>query len=223
MSGLKAFWLAVVLLVILAIPCISADPWLYDAGLPRRWGVVIPGGDSPLRGSSPAIWASQSFYFPESVKITRLSAALAKGSDLNNAGYKVTLVTDRFNIAGTTLGSWTVHPLGPVLQYMDWDIEPVALNPYQIYTLVFSPGDSLVYGSLAYAGRGQYLAQASVNNGASWYDLPYPTAVRIGGTIVPEPQSAAVLAPALGCLLFRFGLVHLNAHRKKVGSNKARA
>ncbi|MEN6520757.1 MAG: PEP-CTERM sorting domain-containing protein [Armatimonadota bacterium] len=189
---IRVFFLAFVIITSMIVPA-SASEALYDAGSAGIWGIVLCDG-------SDAEAIIQPFHPKTSAWADRIGVAIATASDPNHMGFKVTmtatsLVTD---IPGKRIaGSWTIYPVsGAALVYSYIDIDPVYLDYNEVYGLVIEPGDSQVYGSVAYCFGG----------GLGWYTsddwqtccrLPYRTAVRVYGTPVPEPAGILMLFSSL--------------------------
>ena len=189
----------VLLLVTITLP-VTASDLLYDAGAPGVWGVV-------LRQNSSMESILQPFHLQKASWINRIGIGIASGADPNHVGMKVTLTSTHLGttIPGTTIaGSWNFKPIaGAALAYAYIDIEPVFLDANDLYGLKIEPGDSQMFGSVAYCWNG-WLGRCTSDDWATSKSLPYPTAIRIYGTEVPEPTSLVCLGPAcIGIGLFR--------------------
>lgn len=188
--------LTCIMLLTIALP-VSAEDVLYNAGLAGIWGVVI-------RENSDVEAIVQPFRPGVSGWASRIGIAIASGADPNGAGFRFTLTDTSLgvDIPGAEIaGSRSIMPVsGAALSYAYVTIPPVFLSKDKIYGMRIEPGDSAMYGSVAYTYPGP-LARATRDDWATSFNLPYTTAVRVYGTaVVPEPASIFTLFACIAAI-----------------------
>lgn len=165
---------------------------LYDPGLAGIWGASIRPGTNLEAMVQP-------FRTRVSGWADRIGIGMGVGADPNYVGFRVTLTdTDLVTkIPGQPIaGSWSMHPASASMAYTYIDIEPVFLDTNEVYALLIEPGDDQMFGGVAYT----FLGGAGWGTSDDWATtvrLPYPAAIRVYGTAVPEPGSAFALAAAI--------------------------
>lgn len=176
--------------LMLGIPA-SASVWLYDGGPTSIYGATLGGGYSTLMVAQP-------FGFIQPVQVDQIGVAVAQGADPNNVGFRVSLTTSLNNPHSNALGTWNIHPVdGPILTYTYVSTTPLRLEANRFYYIVFSPGDKSFFGGVGFSFLG-YPGLAIRDTGGEWFET-HPFAVRIGGSVVPEPSGTISLMG--GCLL----------------------
>lgn len=169
----------------------AAADTLYNAGQAGIWGVVI-------RADSSMEAVVQPFRPITSGWAETIGIAIGSGADPNHVGFKFAITDTEKGVVipGSQIaGSWNILPTsGASLVYAYIDITPVFLSSNKVYGLLIEPGDTEMYGSVAYTYPGP-LAYGTSDGWATSFYLPYTTAIRIYGTaVVPEPSSLLALA-----------------------------
>lgn len=160
--------------------------WLYDGYPIYNLGLAMGKG-------RPTEMAAQPFGVPRRSRIDQIGVALAVGMDPNQAGFRVMLAKDPYDLEKTTVATWQMFAVGgPTLTFAYLTVKPVWIDAGSTYHIVVAPGDSEVMGAVAYAYHGSP-ALATNDDGANWFDVAQ-LGVRVGGTMVPEPSALAVLA-----------------------------
>ena len=184
-------WLlrALVVLVFIALssPCFA---WLFDAGQPHNAGAMLQDG-------SALVWAAAPFKIAQDAYATTYGAPAMRAFGPVGSGFTIYLTQDVYDVVGSALAVGTITPTSAIREYYYIDLEtPVFLAADEFYYLVFAPDDPGFYGGISYCFTG-YSAGGSNDYGQSWYTLPYPLCIRVGGNFVPEPASFSVLIVAL--------------------------
>ena len=183
-------WMLACIIFFTVILPVGAEDTLYNAGLAGIWGVVI-------RQDSDVEAIVQPFRPVVSGWATRIGIAIASGADPNGVGFKFALTDTNLaaDIPGTEIaGSWNIMPVsGAALSYAYITIPGVYLSKDKVYGLRVEPGDSEMYGAVAYTYPGP-LGIGTSDGWATNFVLPYTTAIRVYGTaVVPEPASVFAL------------------------------
>lgn len=179
------------LLTLLALCTVGSAraAWLYDGYPIYNLGPAIGKGRTTDMVAQP-------FSVPRQCRMDQIGVALASGMDPHHAGFRVILATDPYDLGKTTIAEWRLFAVsGPTLAFAYQAVKPVLLQAGSTYHIVVAPGDSEVTGAVAYAYQGNP-ALATNDDGANWFDVAQ-LGVRVGGTVVPEPSSLAVLG--VGC------------------------
>lgn len=186
--------LAVVILLAVAVPSVFGDTFV-DSGAAGIWGVVV-------RPDSNVEAVVQPFSPWISGYADRIGIAVGSGADPNHVGFKVTIseISSETSFLKSQLpgepitGNWTLMPVqGAALVYSYINIDPVYLQKGKTYGLIVEPGDSEMYGSVAFC-FGNVPAWGISDDWTTVSPLSYRTAIRIYGTRgVPEPSSLIAL------------------------------
>jgi len=170
-----------------SLPCRA---WLFDGG-------SIGSGFS-LNNGTNIIWAAALFVVPSDSYATSFGTALSRMTA--DTSFDVYLTDSLQNIAGSAIAHWSIAPTGPILQYYYVQpANPIFLTGGKAYALAVMPSNADSYGAVASSNRG-YLGYLSSDQGANWYQQIVPFAVRVDGTVVPEPCGFILITTGLAIL-----------------------
>ena len=188
--GFRRCLLGTVMLPILLALSGPCSAWLFDAGEPHNLGAM-------LKDNSTLVWAAAPFKIAQDSYATKFGAPAMRAYGPEGSGFTVYLAQDLYDVVGSALAVGMITPTSAIREYYYFDLEtPVFLAADEFYLLVFAPNDPGFYGGISYTLTGYY-AEGTADYGESWYALPYPLCIRVGGYVVPEPASFSVLAFAL--------------------------
>ncbi len=185
-------WLFCALIVlIVTAPSVSCwGDWIWDSGEPHNAGAMLQEG-------STLVWAAAPFKVSQDAYATSYGAPAMRAMGPVGSGFTVYLTRDVYDVIGSALAVGTITPTSAVREYYYVDLDtPVFLEADEFYYLVFAPNGPGFYGGISYCLTGYY-AGGSSDYGQSWYTLPYPLCIRVGGYAVPEPASLTVLSLVL--------------------------
>jgi hypothetical protein len=156
--------------------------------------------------------------------LTSLTIPLSSFVQTNTAPVTVALRSSIGGLPGGVLESWIIAPGtlptfgGSVgLTQLTSVLHPAMATGTQYWVTVFGGAADPVAWNLTNTADANPTA-TSVNGGATWNKLGLtPGALRLDGTVAPEPTSLVLTATAL------VGLVSFTRRRKKVGRTSARA
>ncbi|MEN6357673.1 MAG: hypothetical protein ABFD83_11390 [Armatimonadota bacterium] len=185
---------AIGLMITLCLLLISVPgwAWLFDGG-------SYVGSGPSLNNGSTLFWAAAPFVLNSDSYAGEFGTALSRSS--LNTSFTVYLTPSLVNIAGSALAQWTISPTGPIMQYYYVQPDsPILLTGGKPYFLVVMPSNADSFGGISYSSYGYY-GFLSGDQGATWYKQAMPFAVRVDGTVVPEPGGLSILAIGMGMLL----------------------
>ena len=193
MSTHCRFLLAIAVLMACAGPSAT---WLYDGSDAQMLGV-------PVITNSNCKWAAAPFEVDFDCYATTIGAAASRAGGPRDAGFDVYITSTLSGLPGSAIAKLPqpLVPLNPGYNYYYGALDaPVLLTAGTVYALVFIPTSPDLSASLSFGAEpGSYYGQGTGDNGATWFELVFPLAVRVDGHAVPEPSSmAGILVSVLG-------------------------
>ncbi len=174
----------VVCVVLASLPCYA---WLYDGG--------SPGSGYSLNNGTTLLWAATLFVIDQDCYADNFGTALSRMNE--NTSFDIYLTSTLQNVVTSAIAHWTVAPTGPILQYYYFQPDnPIFLTGGNGYALVVMPHSTDSYGAIGTTYSG-YLSYLSADQGTTWYKQSLPIAVRVDGTVVPEPCGIIILTIGL--------------------------
>lgn len=193
MSRLHTTLAAFALVAALCTPCRA---WLYDGG-----SLLVSG--LQVSDTSSTVWVSEPFILAEDSIVTSLGAGVARGFGTSEMGFNVYISDTLIDVPSHALAAGTLHPAGASFTYQyAYPETGLRLDGGRMYFLTLAPNSNNFLGSVAWSFlAGARYGFGTGNYGQSWSQIALPLAIRLDGYAVSEPETYAVIAAGLACML----------------------